>query len=216
MFSLSILEFLTSGGWWHVDQNWLKPDRKSRVCVQGLVTYYASTEDSGGFCLIPRSHHSFAEVCKRSPSSKMMIDFVSLDAYDPLLQENEGKVIAAKAGDMILWDSRTVHCNTPALSIGKYDFRKGMSQANQHNELIRLVAYTCMLPKAHATVQAVQNRKKAFTLGLATSHWPTMDIQHLTNQQVNEDYEHLRGLPKEQLRLVGYTDEEVDRIKSSV
>ena len=179
------------------------------------MTYYDATEDTGGFCLIPRSHKDFEALCKRSPTAKMMTDFVALDAYDPVLQQNEGKVIAAKAGDMILWDSRTVHCNTPALSIRDHDFSKGEAEPREHNELIRLVGYTCMVPKAHATAEAVSNRKKAFNMRIGTSHWPTMNVAYLTERNVPEDVEYLQKCSKEQLRLVGYDDDEIRGIVKS-
>jgi ectoine hydroxylase-related dioxygenase (phytanoyl-CoA dioxygenase family) len=61
----------TEGNWWHVDQNYCKgKSRQGRVSVQGLVTYYDVTTETGGLCLIPGSHLFHEEVCNRSPSWK--------------------------------------------------------------------------------------------------------------------------------------------------
>ena len=114
-----------------MDQNGLKPNRVGKVCVQGLVTYYDATEDTGGFAVIPGSQFEFAEISKRSPTAKAMNDFIHIEKNDPLLLKNEGKIPEMKAGgqyeeeigagfgivglllcmstDMVLWDSRTVH-----------------------------------------------------------------------------------------------------------
>ena len=40
-------------------------------------------------------------------------NFVQIRKGDPILK-NTGKLVCCKAGDMIVWDSRNVHCNTPA------------------------------------------------------------------------------------------------------
>lgn len=50
----------TKGGWFHVDQN---PNTKpGRVCVQGLVSLYDTTEEVGGLTVIPQSHKLFKDL----------------------------------------------------------------------------------------------------------------------------------------------------------
>lgn len=94
----NLIEFLTCGGWWHVDQNGLKPNRRGMVCVQGLVTYYDATEDTGGFAVLPGSQRDFEAISKRSPTAKALNDFVHIEKTDPLLQRSEGFIPEAKAG----------------------------------------------------------------------------------------------------------------------
>lgn len=107
--------WLTEGNWWHVDQNSCKgAHRRGMVCVQGLVTFYDVTRESGGLCVIPGSHIFHDEFCKRSPSSKLMHDYVYIPEDDPVMKVNSPVIIGAKAGDLVLWDSRLVHCNTPS------------------------------------------------------------------------------------------------------
>lgn len=113
--------WLTNGGWWHVDQNHQRgAHRQGKVTVQGLVTYYDATAETGGLCVIPGSHRHHAEVCMRAPSARMNIDYVSIPRNDPVLTSQQAILVCAKAGDLILWDSRTVHCNTPALAEVNY------------------------------------------------------------------------------------------------
>jgi ectoine hydroxylase-related dioxygenase (phytanoyl-CoA dioxygenase family) len=152
-------EWLTNGGWWHVDQNATIAGHDKKVCVQGLVTLYDATADTGGLCVIPTSHLHHTEMCARVGSSKFPGDFVPIPSTDPLLLMTEEQardttsseeqvsdtnistgsstysstaegpsgvsrgtvrcaagLVCAKAGDLILWDSRCIHCNTPALT----------------------------------------------------------------------------------------------------
>ncbi len=108
-------DWSTKGGWWHVDQvpHYSCPphaflptasqnsrrgsNRCGRVCVQGLVTYYNATADTGGLCVIPGSHRFHDELCNRAASAKSKIDFVSVDADDPILRGG-GVLVCAQAG----------------------------------------------------------------------------------------------------------------------
>ena len=73
--------------------------RRGRVCVQGLVTYYDANADTGGLCVVPGSHHFHDELCDRASSAKFKIDFVSVDADDPILRGG-GVLVCAQAGGM--------------------------------------------------------------------------------------------------------------------
>jgi len=130
-------EWLTNGGWWHVDQNHMRgKHRQGRVTVQGLVTYYDANAETGGLCLIPGSHLHHPEVCERAPTSKMDVDYVSIPKNDPVLTSEQAILVCAKAGDLILWDSRTVHCNTCALAEVDYfkNILKGIEKKRGPND----------------------------------------------------------------------------------
>jgi hypothetical protein len=157
--------------------------------VQGLVTYYDATADTGGLCVIPASHRAHDELCNRSASAKSLIDFVSVDAHDPILSGG-GVLVCAQAGgrssymalchaatadaphplpfaDLVLWDSRTVHCNTPALSQAHFfslpDEEQRQQAAAQPRDLIRLCSYVCMIPRTHATPEELQRKVVMFS-----------------------------------------------------
>jgi ectoine hydroxylase-related dioxygenase (phytanoyl-CoA dioxygenase family) len=221
--------WLTSGGWWHVDQNAMKgPERQGKVCIQGLVTYYNATEDTGGLCVIPRSHLQHNEVCERCAKGDRSMDFISIPKEDDVLRENAGILVCAKAGDLILWDSRTIHCNTPALTAPDYvrecehvaSSCSGSScssevmkpeQLNNNTEIIRLVSYVCMLPKACANNRCLEQRRLGFTRRVSTSHWPTQKIG--INNRVILDPVDPATCSTEMLALVGYDigDEDEDK-----
>lgn len=103
------------GGWWHVDQNHRKGRaRQGRVCVQGLLALTDANDESGGLCVVPASHRHHQAICERSPSAALKSDFVLLTPDDPILSLNPPVLVGCQAGDLVLWDSRLVHCNCPS------------------------------------------------------------------------------------------------------
>merc|ERR1711937_267831 len=121
------------------------------------------------------------EVCKRAYSDKVPSDFVPLQLGDPAFDLG-GRLVCAKAGDLILWDSRCIHCNTPGIvetqstgghagdidcmNFGSYD------DASAQVELLRVVGYVCMTPAAWAPNDILVKRKDAFINKVGTNHWP--------------------------------------------
>lgn len=62
--------------------------------------------------------------------------------------------VETSPGDLILWDSRTIHWNrTPT--------------ADQ----VRVVVYTCYAPKSMASEAVLAKRAECFEQRLATTHW---------------------------------------------
>ncbi|CAK9090541.1 unnamed protein product [Durusdinium trenchii] len=192
----------TLGGWYHCDQNTrLGAASRGRCCVQGLVTLSEASRNSGGLVVVPQSHRDHAEVCERSALARGG-DFVPISVNDPILEKGP-VLVAAKAGDLILWDSRTVHCNTP----GWAPEAEGMpfTQCAQMEEwqLLREVGYVCMTPAAWASDETLEQRRKAFEEGISTSHWPhkfAIAGYPLPGMPPNDP----QSISQEQRRLIGY------------
>jgi len=162
-------EWLTTGGWFHCDQNArLGPESQGRVCIQGLVTLRDANGSTGGLVVVPGSHREHQHLCQRSILARNNGDFVPVAVDDPIL---EGAVLlAADAGDLILWDSRTVHCNTPALTALEADDLKDLNHSDW--QPIREVGYVCMTPRSFASSHILKKRREAFEQNISTSHWP--------------------------------------------
>jgi len=102
----------TKGGWFHTDQNGCFTGSDFK-CAQGLVTLYDQDATTGGFAVIPGSHKDHANIFSRWPQ-KRTHDFFIVPREDPVFASASPRIVTARAGDLIIWDSRCLHCNVPA------------------------------------------------------------------------------------------------------
>lgn len=153
----------TVGGNWHVDQN--PVSKPHRCCVQGIVNLLPANERTGGLMVIPDSHRRFHELLsiwkKTGNNSKIPL-------YHEILQEGYGLLIHGQPGDLLLWDSRTVHCNSPAF------LPPLLPNPGETIDLLRMISYICMTPVdfAENADELIERRLHAFRFRLTTSHWP--------------------------------------------
>jgi len=65
----------------------------------------------GGLCIVPKTHTNQMQkwMCDRFPDQQGHGDYLSLGDDDHLVKNNMGKLVECEPGDMIIWDSRTVH-----------------------------------------------------------------------------------------------------------
>jgi len=156
-------------------------------------------------------------VCERALSNRIQHDFVRVNGDDPVMRE--GVLIKAQAGDLILWDSRLIHCNTPALNTGytksfmyniddedKVEQPKAaaMNEPSSGWDIIRLVAYVCMVPKSTCTEEVLESRRNAFINRSPSSHWPNVKLISFPSTNPKFLPRDATSCPKEMLRLVGY------------
>jgi len=182
----------TNEGWWHIDQNpILLPER---ACIQGFVSLTDQDKSTGGFICKPEGLSMFLD----TKASAEEGNFVKLnaDAHKDIL-DCPSKFVECKAGDMVLWDSRVPHCNTPALIEPK---------VTCGNELLRLVTYICMTPKSLATPELLRLRKQAVLHGVTTNHWPHVFSRASTKSEFPIDI----TLTEKMKKLIGYSDNEAD------
>ena len=68
--------------------------------------------------------------------------------------------VLAKAGSLIMWDSRTCH--------------QGIEprKERENTDTIRCVVYTCFLPRSRSDTKNLEKKRTAFNEGRMTSHWP--------------------------------------------
>jgi len=109
----------TKRHWYHVDQAHMKPGLH---CIQGQVTLTDVTAATGGLVVVPGSHKFHTEVLRSYARTNW--DYIALRSTDRILTEGGGpRLVAARAGDAILWDSRTIHCNHAAARQGPHPGR---------------------------------------------------------------------------------------------
>ncbi|ETO27459.1 hypothetical protein RFI_09672, partial [Reticulomyxa filosa] len=199
-----------------------KKKKKKNKCVQGVVLLNDCTPESGGLIVIPKSHLYHEEVCNRIkyPGG----DFVPLPRNDPLFDTlpDGGVLVQCKAGDLCLWDSRTVHANQcSTLPDINPITNQPWEMPKEGWDLIRVAYYVCMTPRYKATNSILRKRLKSFALHITSTHWPhyfahrlgTGYVQHDPNFTLNEYQQSLVGRPRhwwEELHWQIYYQYEVD------
>jgi hypothetical protein len=172
-------EWRTSGAWYHIDQNLY--NRPGLHAIQGLVNFFPSGPYDGGFVVVPKSHIMCDEAFARIPDlcSKKSRDYFRtpedlefwVEARKAISQRditNKYDLLPVKlvleAGDLVLWDSRTIHCSHPATR----------NDPKSAGRLKRLAAYVCMTPASSAKniEELAKYRVLAFQKGITTTHWP--------------------------------------------
>lgn len=157
----------TKDGWEHVDQNpKIKP---SRCCIQGLVSLTDQNEQTGGLVVYPGTHFRFNELCDITADSR---DFVRVPLDHPIMEQGQtpGKLVHCRAGDLILWDSRLIHCNAPAYAIKE-------RRPDEPVDLLRIAVYVSMSPVTFVNGQTLEEfrekRKQMVENNYTLTHWST-------------------------------------------
>ncbi len=154
------------GAWLHLDQH--PVSRPGRQCVQGAVTLTATSSDIGGNIMVPGSHKWFAEIPTRYANRIAAIpvdqDHFRFPADDPQLQETPPLMAHMEAGDMMLWDSRTVHCSSPGP-------QTALATDRSAPELTRVASLVCMMPRAHSNPEVIAQRRAAVENRISTTNW---------------------------------------------
>jgi len=154
----------TIAGWFHCDQG---PAKNGLNAVQGFVSVTSQNASTGGLLVIPGSHHlheSWVSAAARCDDD----DFVQVPRDSPLLRLPH-RLVTCMPGDLVLWDSRLIHCNMPAVE----------SPASPEGELLRVAAYVCMLPKKLASKENLEVRTAAYIAGMSCNHWPIIKRNEL-------------------------------------
>jgi len=157
----------TTGGWFHVDQG---PDAEppeaaagpwlgaGPACVQGFVSLFDQDAKTGGFWCVPGSHRKHDELLPLHRAGHG--DYIQPPQDHPLL--DGARLVQCQAGDLVLWDSRTLHCNQPATE----------PPTAPADRLLRAVLYVCLTPKRWASAEDRQVREQGYEMHVTTSHWP--------------------------------------------
>ena len=168
-------EWKTVGGWTHVDQG---RSKHGFHCIQGLVSLTNSTPETGGLVVMPGTHEHHSAFINSHATNEF--DFARIPRDSPSLPKemrNCIRLVTASAGDLILWDSRTIHDNTPAIS-------EAAEEKSRPDELLRIVSYICMTPSIFASNKVLEQRNEAYRRNITTSHWPhhAPDLSNGCNQ----------------------------------
>jgi ectoine hydroxylase-related dioxygenase (phytanoyl-CoA dioxygenase family) len=155
-------ELSAEGGkpWPHVDQS---PTRPFRHCVQGIVNLAPNGPADGGLTVLEGSTALFEEYFAGHPELAPATGWSTADTWDHAADavkwfQDRGckwtKVCAAP-GDLILWDSRTVHYGAAAAGTEP-----------------RVATYVCYKPANQISPENLQLKNECFANSWGTSHDP--------------------------------------------
>jgi len=149
----------------HLDQN---PFTKPKLeCVQGMLLLIDVTESSGGLEVVPRSHTEEAREAIRQRYSNWGGDWCPIKGDDPMTAR--AVLLLASAGDLILWDSRTVHGGVVGNGAAAGAGGDGVEKETQ---LARLSVAVAMTPRARASSQVQSLRRAGFAARESFNHCP--------------------------------------------
>jgi len=105
----------TKGVWFHVDQNGWETGSEFES-VQGFVALTDQDCSTGSLVVLPQTHqlHKGLFDCGDGLESDGWTDFVLLPWHHELVVTIPRRLVCCQRGDLVLWDSRMIHCNTPA------------------------------------------------------------------------------------------------------
>jgi len=151
------------GGWEHVDQS---PMRKGLHCVQGIINLSHAGPNDGGLVVYPGSHALVEEffATQTDKSTWKPRDFYMFDEEQLKFFTSRGlkpHKICAEPGDLILWDSRTIHYG---------------SEPEPSSNTIRMVIYAAYTPAKLAKPDALKVKADIFNIWGCTTHWPHDNI----------------------------------------
>lgn len=146
--------------WEHIDQS---PHKRGLHCVQGIINLSPNGPDDGGLVVYPGSHKLNDLFFDSHPDIKAWPNKrdVFLFAKDQLawFQAHGLKPhkVCAEPGDLILWDSRTIHYG---------------SDPTPQGSQIRSAIYATYMPVKQATPEQLAVKKEVFEQFASTTHWP--------------------------------------------
>jgi len=148
--------------WFHIDQHPIS--RPGKQCIQGLVNLLPTSEEIGGNVVVPGSHKFFEnlpiEYKERLSKLPLGIDHFRFPNDDPKLSSKTPIMCHMDPGDMLLWDSRTIHCSNSGTKIPE-----------ENAELIRAASLICMMPKDKSNEEVIQQRWEAVEKLISTTNW---------------------------------------------
>jgi hypothetical protein len=189
-------------------------------CVQGILNLAPNGPNDGGLIVLKGSSALNEQVFKEHETTDNTwgpADWFGFTAEQVAWFTSRGceaLKVCADPGDLILWDSRTVHYNTlpetdairSVLCKSRQSFPKGLTSSSP------CYADICYTPASYAKKEDLEMKTKLFKDRIGTTHWPHANIFPNNRKQkrlgVEETYERTRPInePEETpqiLRLAG-------------
>ncbi|KAJ4996565.1 hypothetical protein K4K48_008324 [Colletotrichum sp. SAR 10_66] len=160
--------------WPHVDQ---APERKGLSCVQGIINLSRAGPKDGGLLLMKGSSKLFDKFFALNPPDRSQgigakhYDFYPFKEHHVKWFKEQGCElikVCAEPGDLILWDSRSMHY-----------------AAFPESDTIRTIIYACYTPARFLLEEDRQKKVEIFKRWEATTHWPHCNLHSHGKAKIN-------------------------------
>ena len=153
----------TKPAWIHTDQ-----ESSEFRCVQGMCQLLETTPATGGFVVVPGSHlvHATVRATTTRKGNYLPVDYGHPDIIG-IMQERGLALVTAPANSVVLWDSRVLHSNHPALTPIPAAPEAGLA-------LLRLNQYVTMTPR-RTDAATLAARLEMVDKHLLGNHWTYRD-----------------------------------------
>ncbi|KAJ5727512.1 hypothetical protein N7493_005332 [Penicillium malachiteum] len=144
--------------WPHIDQS---PFKRGMHCIQGIINLSHAGPEDGSLMCLPRSstyNDEFFDT-QTDPLTWEKKDWRRFSEQEMNWWASKGLKplkVQAEPGDLILWDSRTVHWG---------------GEPTEKSDVIRTVIYASYSPARLATKEALEEKARVFDVYGATTHW---------------------------------------------
>ena len=144
--------------WPHIDQS---PLKRGMHCIQGIINLSSAGPEDGSLMCLPRSNTYNDEFfdTQTDPKDWEKKDWRRFSEKEMDWWASKGLKpikVQAEPGDLILWDSRTVHWG---------------GEPTTKSDVIRTVIYASYSPARLATKEALEEKVRVFNVHGATTHW---------------------------------------------
>jgi len=143
--------------WLHSDQSFTRNDFE---CVQSWITGYDVNEYDATLTFLEGSNNYHKDVSKKfNITDKGDWHIITNDEMNYYKKKGCNQYcIKCKAGDMVCWDSRTIHSGIESQKRTKMNFRN--------------IVYACMSPRCNVEESQLKKKRNAFTKLRTTNHYP--------------------------------------------
>lgn len=150
----------------HVDQRFENNFSEPYQAIY-CITDSIGPED-GGLVVYPYSHKLHGLNLQKELGTKPNRDFIVYPkTFFSLYPEIEPLKLSLKMGQVVLWDSRTLHGSIPIDKDRKTDIDMKNPMLNS-----RVVAYICYADRKKCSQEIIDKRVEAFNEGYVTNHMP--------------------------------------------
>ncbi len=179
-------------GWFHIDQS---PEKKPGFAsFQALVNLLPVSPDVGGNVVVVGSHILFPNhYLEQDHENKGGLfyqkrikelngdDWLEIDPNDELLRSKRVITCLLDPGDVLIWDSRTVHCSyrekmskvldRSTTTTIKHTITNKSTHFDSQHGLVRAAALVNMIPRSQVTHKVSKERIRAVSKFRTLTHW---------------------------------------------